>query len=291
MISKYEIFCKVIELGSFTKAAENLGYSQSSVSQIVKNLENELGAVLIERKKDGITLTRDGEAFYPYIESILSAECALSEKKRELNGLTNSIITIGTFTGISRTILPALMKQFQDLYPTVSFVLQQGEYTSIAEWIKNGTVDFGFVNENAVLNVETKPLYEEQMMAVASTDHYFANKKAVSLSEIAKEPFILLDEGEYSVPLKAFSEYSLTPNINYKVYDDYTILAMVRQKLGVSMIYERVLQGFEQGLAIRPIKEHPGRTIALAYKNLKTMSHSAGKFAEFIIQNFNNQPR
>lgn len=291
MISKYEIFCKVIELGSFTKAAENLGYSQSSVSQIVKNLENELGAVLIERKKDGITLTRDGEAFYPYIESILSAECALSEKKRELNGLTNSIITIGTFTGISRTILPALMKQFQDLYPTVSFVLQQGEYTSIAEWIKNGTVDFGFVNQNAVLNVETKPLYEEQMMAVASTDHYFANKKAVSLSEIAKEPFILLDEGEYSVPLMAFSEYSLTPNINYKVYDDYTILAMVRQKLGVSMIYERVLQGFEQGLAIRPIKERPGRTIALAYKNLKTMSHSAGKFAEFIIQNFDSQPR
>ena len=61
MVSKYGIFCKVLETKSFTKAAEILGYSQSAVSQTIKSLEQEMGVTLIERKKDGIRLTSDGE--------------------------------------------------------------------------------------------------------------------------------------------------------------------------------------------------------------------------------------
>lgn len=289
MISKYEIFCKVMDRGSFTKAAEELGYSQSSVSQTVKGLENELGAVLIERKKDGIELTSDGRLLFPYIEAICTAEKALEEKRRELNGLANSVITIGTFTGISRTILPMLMKSFQNVYPTVSFILQQGEYTSIAEWIKSGKVDFGFVNQNTGNGIEMKPLYEEQMLAVAPCTHEFAKIDSVSLNDIANEPFILLDEGENSVPLTAFSNVGLIPNINYKVTDDYTILAMVRQGLGVSMIYERVLRGFEQNLTVRRIDEQPKRTIAVAYRNRKSISHAAGRFIDFIIKSIGNE--
>lgn len=285
MISRYEIFCKVIETGSFTRAAEELGYTQSSVSQTVKNLENELGAILIERKKDGIALTSDGKNFYPYIDSIAAAERALDEKRRELNGLTNSVITIGTFTGVSRTVLPSLMKSFQDIYPTVSFVLQQGEYTGISEWIQSGRVDFGFINQSAAKGIKTEPLYEEQMLAVAPQNHPFAARESVSLSEIAEEPFILLDEGEHSVPLTAFAQNSLKPNISYKVTDDYTILAMVRQRLGVSMIYERVLQGYEQGLTIKRIDEQPKRVIALAYKNRDVLPLAASKFVDFIIKN------
>lgn len=285
MISRYEIFCKVIETGSFTRAAEELGYTQSSVSQTVKNLENELGAILIERKKDGIALTSDGKNFYPYIDSIAAAERALDEKRRELNGLTNSVITIGTFTGVSRTVLPSLMKSFQDIYPTVSFVLQQGEYTGISEWIQSGRVDFGFINQSAAKGIKTNPLYEEQMLAVAPQNHPFTARESVSLSEIAEEPFILLDEGEHSVPLTAFAQNSLNPNISYKVTDDYTILAMVRQRLGVSMIYERVLQGYEQGLTIKRIDEQPKRVIALAYKNRDVLPLAAAKFVDFIIKN------
>lgn len=289
MISRYEIFCKVIELGSFTKAARELGYTQSSVSQTVKSLENEIGIILIERKKDGIALTSDGKLFYPYIESICAAENALEKKRCELNGLTNSVITIGTFTGISRTVLPMLMKRFQNVHPSVSFVLQQGEYTSIAEWIKNGKVDFGFVNQNTETDIEMTPLYEEQMLAVAPSNHIFAQSDSVALADIANEPFILLDEGENSVALTAFSDNGLVPDINYKVTDDYTILAMVRQGLGVSMIYEKVLHGFEQNLTVRKINEQPKRTIAAAYRNRKSIPHAASKFLDFIIKNIDNE--
>ena len=159
MISRYGIFCKVLELGSFTKAARYLGYSQSSVSQTIQSLEKELGVMLIDRRKDGIGLTPDGKEYFPYIQGVYAAEKALVQKENEMAGLENTTIRIGTFTSVSRTMLPPLMKAFLKEYPTVSFVLRQGDYTGIEQWISEGSVDLGFVCADAVTEVETRVLY------------------------------------------------------------------------------------------------------------------------------------
>ena len=92
----------------------------------------------------------------------------------------------------------------------------------------------------------------------------------------------MLDEGDYSVPLNAFSKQKLSPNIEYKVYDDYSILAMVRQGLGVSVLYQLVLKGYEEGLEIRPIVERPRRKVALAWRSWETMPLSARRFVSFV---------
>lgn len=118
-------FCKVIENGNFTKVAKEVGYSQSAISQSIKALEQELGTILIDRKKEGITLTDDGKSFYPYIQAIFHAELSLKQKQQEMKGLEHSVIRIGTFTSVSRNILPQLMKNFKSLYPTVNFVLNK----------------------------------------------------------------------------------------------------------------------------------------------------------------------
>ena len=257
MISKYGIFCKVIEYGNFTKAAEQLGYSQSAVSQSVKSLEAELGYTLIDRRKDGICLTADGEQFYPYIKSVNAAEAELYNKQREMNGLANNTIRIGTFTGISRSFLPPLIKSFRQRYPQVSFALCQGEYTSIAEWIKSGKVDFGFVNSEAVSGIEMKPLYTERMMAVLPLGHRLAKS----------------DD---------FARKGIEVCAAYEVYDDYTILSMIRQNIGVSLLYERVLEGYEKDLVIRPVRENPARQVALAWRNINTMPKAARLFMNYI---------
>ena len=127
MISRYGIFCRVVEQGSFTRAAEELGYSQSAVSQNVRALEQETGVTLLSRRKDGVQLTQDGQEFYPYIQSIFQAEQALERKRQETMGLQNSLIRIGTFTSVSRNLLPPMMKRFKEKYPDVRFVLRQGE--------------------------------------------------------------------------------------------------------------------------------------------------------------------
>ena len=283
MISRYEIFCKVVEAGSFTRVAGELGYSQSAVSQTIKALERELGVTLIDRKRDGMALTEDGRQFWPYLQAIRGAEEGLRQKEREMRGLGSGVIRIGTFTSVSRNLLPRLMKRFKEEHPTVAFILKQGEYTSIEQWVTEGSVDFGFVDANAVSRVEKQILYRDEMRAVLPQGHPLASQETLSLRQLAEEPFILLDEGEHSVVRSAFQKAGLVPRIEYEVYDDYSILAMVRQGLGVSAMYQLVLSGFEEGLEVRPIREEVERSVSLAWRNWQTMPLAARRFAEFIL--------
>ncbi len=285
MISRYGIFCKVAELGSFTRAAESCGYSQSAISQNIKALEQETGVSLLSRRKDGVQLTADGRDFFPYLQAVWQAEQALERRRQETMGLKNSVIRIGTFTSVSRNLLPPKMKAFKARYPDVRFVLRQGEYTSIPQWIRQGEIDFGFVNQDAVDSMDTRLLYEDHMLAVLPQGHPLEQKPVIPLKELSREPLILLDEGDHSVLLDAFRQAGQTPNITYEVYDDYSILSMVRQGLGISVLYEKVVSGFESGLSLRPILEAPRRRVALAWSSWETMPYAARRFAEFLMGN------
>ncbi len=284
MLSRYTIFCKVLDCGSFTAAAKALGYSQSAVSQAVRALEAELGSALLLRGKDGVRLTRDGEQYLPYLRAVVGAEQALLQRQRELQGLENSRIRIGAFTSVSRNLLPQLMRQFKQQYPGVQFDLPQGEYSSISQWVREGSAELGFVHARYAAGLALQPLYRDSMMAVLPQGHPLAARDCVSLRELAREPLILLDEGEHSVPLEAFARLSLQPQLAYKIYDDYSILTMVRQGMGVSILYRLVLAGFEEGLAIRPVAEPLERTVALAWRDWDTLPLAARRFAEFTIR-------
>lgn len=285
-MNRYEVFVKAMESGSFTRAAEELNYTQSAVSQMIHTLEEELSTTLILRSKGGIELTADGQEYLPYIRSICNAHRELREKYREMQGLQGGIIRIGTFTSVSCNWLPAMMKDFKEVFPSVQFVLQQGEYTNIGKWIKDGSVDFGFINPDAVKGVFSINLQKDEMVAVLPPNHPLIEKEVVSLEELSKEPYILLDEGELSVPLNAFKKKGLKPNIQYKVYDDYSIMSMVEKGLGVSILYSLVLQNHKQNYVIRPLDTSVERTIALAYKNKKTLPVASRYFMNFILEKF-----
>jgi len=285
-MSRFTLFQKVIETGSFTAAAEAMGYTQSAVSQAVRSLEEETGMVLLERNKTGIRLTKDGEALFPYIEEAASSENRFNRKVHEMQGLANAVIRIGTFTSISRNELPQYMKEFQERYPEVSFVLDQGEYTGIASWIREGRIDFGFIHGEAVDRLPHEDLYEDRMMAVLPEKHPLSRKKTVSLEELSEEPFILLDEGQYSTVLHAFEKAGITLNPRYRIYDDYTILEMIRQNLGVSLLFERVVQGFDKGVVLKPVKPAVNRTVALAYRSRETLPYAASLFVRFILAKY-----
>ncbi len=286
MISRYEVFCKVIENHSFTKTAEELGYTQSAVSQTVKKMEDEIGSTLIERSIDRIVLTKDGEQMYPFIRDIYSAEKAYEEKKKELIGLGKSKISIGTFTSVSRTFLPKLMSEFRENYPAVDFELYQGEYDSISEFVKEGKVDFGFVDTTAVPEAGQNVLYTDRMMAILPLNHPQNAASKIRLRDLRSEPFILLDEGRYSITLKAFEKEQITPNVRYKVSDDYTIITMVKQGLGVSMLFEGVITGFETGITIKEIEDAPEREVGLIWRNQDTLSIAARTFIDYMKNYF-----
>lgn len=285
-MNRYETFMKVVEKGSFTQAAKELGYTQSAVSQMVRTLEEELSTTLITRSRKGITLTTDGKEFLPFITKVYNAYRELTEKSKEMQGLESGDIRIGTFSSVSCHWLPFLIKEFKKIYPSVHFHLQQGEYTSIVQYIKEGSVDFGFVNPSAVNDLETVPLKQDQMLAVLPENHRLASHPTATLEELSKESFILLEEGELSEPLEIFKENGIHPNIEYRVFDDYTIMSMVENELGVSVLPDLVLNKVNYKIVTKEITPPIVRTLGLAYKSKKTMPIASRYFVDFIIEKF-----
>ena len=100
-----------------------------------------------------------------------------------------------------------------------------------------------------------------------------------------RETFILMDEGaENNTALEGFRSAGLSPDIGYEVYDDYTIMSMIRQGLGVSLLFRRVVRGFSEGVVIRELSSPLTRPVYLAWKNRETLPLAARRFADYILE-------
>lgn len=289
-MNRYLAFQKVVELGSFTKAAEVLGYTQPAMSQMITSLERELSIKLLYRSRYGIRLTLEGEKLYPFVQRTISQYQSMQEIAKEIKGLDTGIIRIGTISSISCHWLPKLIKSFWELYPRVQFTLHQGDYTTIPEWVRTGEVDFGFVNPDAVQGMKTPFVKEGELRAVLPADHGLAAKPYVTLEELAAEPFLLLEEGSLSEPLEAFHEAGLEPNIRLCVHDDYSILSMIETGLGISILPELVLQKTDYNVVILPIKPVIIRKIGLIMKDKNALSIASKYFIEFLEERIDQLP-
>lgn len=281
-MNRYLALQKIIELGSFTKAAEALGYTQSSVSQMIASLENELAIKLLTRSRTGVKLTIEGAALYPYIERSIISYRAMQEKANEIKGLETGIIRVGTISSITCHWMPMLIKGFQEIYPKVQFLFHQGDYTTIPEWIRTGAVDFGFVAPAAAPDLKTISIKSGEMLAVLPSTHPFADRASIPLKELTKDPFILLEEGHFSEPINAFHEAGLEPNIKYTIHDDYAIMTMVEAGLGVSILAELMLRRTNFHITCLPIEPPVYRCLAIGYKDKDSLPIASKYFIEYL---------
>lgn len=289
-MNRYIALQKIVEMGSFSKAAESMGYSQSAMSQMISSLENELSIKLINRFRTGAKLTMEGKELYPQIEKMIYQFYAVQEKTNEIKGLATGTIRMGTLASISAHWLPGLLKEFQEQYSGVEFVIHQGDYTSIYEWIKTGAVDFGFVNPKAVSGLETLVLKEGTMLAVLPENHPLIVNESIPLQLLASEPFILLEEGHYYEPLEAFKSVGISPNIKYTIHDDYAIMTMVEAGLGVSILAELVLHRTNYRIKLRPTSPSITRTIAIGYKDKSSMPIACKRFIGLLQEHLDELP-
>lgn len=268
--------------------ADELGYTQSAVSQAVKALERELGTTIIERGKQGVSLTRDGKQYLPYLRQIVTAEAELEGKRQELLGLSSTDIRIATFTNVSRTVLPRVIRDFGALHPGVRFTLKQGDYTRNAQWVHDGMVDFCFTARGFTEGLEKRVVYHDELVALLPAVHPLAAKEKVTLADLASEPFVLLDEGEQSLVLDAFAAHGLSPHVTSEVTDDYTIMAMVEEGLGVSMLYRRTVEGMRADICVRPIVHAPSRDVVAAWRSWDTMPIATRRFIDYMSSHIVN---
>ena len=289
-MNRYIALQKIIELGSFTKAAESLGYTQSSISQMIASLESELSIKLLTRSRYGVKLTIEGADLYPFIERSIYQYRSMLEKANEIKGLETGIIRVGTISSVTCHWMPQLINGFKKEYPNVQFLFHQGDYTLIPEWIASGQIDFGFINPNADTNLNTKTIKDGEMLAVLPKNHPLAKKKSISLSDLTDEPYILLEEGHYSEPMAAFETAGIIPNIQYTIHDDYAIMMMVEEGLGVSILAELILRRTNYDIVCLPLNPPITRTLAVGYKDWDSLPIASKHFIEYLMEHKNELP-
>lgn len=280
---KYEVFIKAVELSSLTKAAEEMGITQSAVSHIVASVEAELELPLLKRSRTGARLTPEGERIMPYIREICRQEAQMRAAAAELHSLIGGKVRIGTFTSVATHWLPAMMMSFQREYPRVDFQLFNGDYHDVDNWLADGSVDMGFIALPAALKCRCVPLYEDALMAILPKGHPLCAQPVCRVEDLAREPFISLLESSNHDARRAFEKTGVTPTVRFKTKDDYAVIAMVRQGLGVSIMPSLLLRGNNEGLEIRPIDPPASRTIALAIPSANP-GPAAARFADFAAQ-------
>lgn len=279
---KYEVFEKTVELSSLTKAAKELGLTQSGVSHIIAAIEAELELPLLKRTRTGARLTPEGERIMPFIKEIVRQERLMKQTAQELRDVVTGKVRIGTFTSVATHWLPAMMMEFQQEHPHVEFQLFNGDYHDVETWLNAGDVDLAFVALPAPTGCRCLPLYEDALEAILPEGHHMGNNEICQVTELAREPFISLLESSNHDARRAFDAVGVKPNIRLETKDDYAVIAMVRQGLGVSIMPSLLLRGNTEGVVIRPIQPPASRTIAIAIPS-ETPGPAAAAFTDFAV--------
>ena len=264
-LKKYEAFVRTVELGSLTKAAQALGSTQSRISHILNDLEEEYGFRLMHRSRGGIELTEAGRLLLPKMQAILQKEQELSESVGEIRSADAGTVRLGVFTSVAVHWLPGMIRAFQAAHPRAQLEMRNGDYHDVEQWLREGSVDLGFITLPGPEGMRTIPLAEDPLVAILPKGHRLAALSQIPIQELGEDPFISLLQSSAHDIHRALDNAGIRPNIKYTTKDDYAILAMVEQGLGISIVPQLLIRGRTQNLEVRPLIPQASRTIALAY--------------------------
>lgn len=282
-IKKYEAFVKTVQLGSLTKAAEVLGSTQSRISHILSDLESEYGFSLMHRGRGGIKLTEAGELLYPEMEAIVQKNRELEALVSDINKADAGTVRLGTFSSAAVQWLPGILQTFQTQHPKVQVRMLSGDYHDIDQWLENGDIDIGFVTLPASKGMNIIPLTRDPLVAIMPKGHHLSKVDTVSIYALGNEPFISLLQSSNHDIHRALDDAGVHPYIKYSTKDDYAMIAMVQQGLGVSVVPELLIDNRKDGIDVRPLEPAAYRTIALAIPK-KNPLPAVMEFAETTVK-------
>lgn len=190
-------FTHVAELGSFTKAAEQLGYSQSTISFQIKQLEKELGCLLFERINHTITLTQRGHELVNYAHQVRALTDEFQESLSTGKELTGHIHVVAP-DSVCDDMITSHYTDFHSKYPAISVKFTTADTSVMFDMLDHNEADLIITLDNHAYNKDYVIAKEEpvSMHFVASANSKFAGVKDLSIREIIKEPFILTEYGQ-----------------------------------------------------------------------------------------------
>lgn len=282
--ARCKAFVAAVECGSFTKAAEQLDYTPSGVSQLVSALERELGFELLRRTPKGVFPTESGENLLPAVRELLQRESAVYELAAEMNGLVIGSVTIAAFSSIATHWLPAVIRDFKRDYPQIKIRLMEGIRQEVTKWLDDKIADIGFLSYQEPMPYEWIPLAEDPMIAILPRDHPLANAASYPLKNCAVDRFIMPALGR-DVDVDAMFEYfGIEPNIGFTTLENAATMSMVEQGLGVSVMNELITKKRVCDVAKLPVDPPAQITMGIALHSKAGASPAVRKFVQYAVR-------
>ena len=277
-------FLAAAETGSFTKAAERLGYTPSGVSQLVNALESELGVPLLARNTRGVAPTADGEMFLPAVREFLSREDGLYQLASDIKGLEAGSVAIASYSSIATHWLPEVIGAFQREHPGIKISLFEDIRQEVMERLSSRRADVAFVSFREPMEYEWIPLAEDRMLAVLPRSHPLANADGYPLSRIPQEDFIMPALGRDDDVVDLLDRYSIKPNIKFTTREDFSAIEMISQGLGMTVLNELITKSWSCSAVMLPLTPSESITLGMALPSLASAPPAVRKFVEYAAK-------
>lgn len=278
---------RVVDNGSFTKAAEALFLTQPAITHQINLLEKELGEKLIERSRPRLRLTYAGEVFYGYTLRVLSLVDEAKVAIRELAQGEYGRVTIAAIGTSSIYVLPDFLYEFRQHHPNIKVVLLTVGGEELHDLVLSDQVDLGIVGSHInTSDLETIPLFEDQIRPLVHAHHPCAQGRRGALAELAKEPFIQFGswKGWRSYVLSIFAKVGVEPQEQFQVDSIDAVKRLVERGLGFTIAPVAAAQDEIDAGVLVPLEltDIPpvSRQIVLVHRRDKHMTRSIRMFID-----------
>ena len=283
-INKYRIFLQSVDSGSFSKVAEETGYTPSGIVHMMNTLESEMGFPLLVRSRRGVRLTPDGERVAPILRSLVKWEEQLHQVSSDIRGAVTGSITLGCYYSIAVNWLPEVIRQFQKDFPNVKIQLLEAVHQKLDDLLAEQRVDFCVFSAPPAGDVEWIPLQKDRMVAVLPESHPLAKAEAYPIANYGVEPLIMPAEGNDYDIMRVLEKHDITAQVSYSTGEDNAALAMIEKELGVGLMNELTTVGRKNTAVILPLDPPESIEMGIAVPSLKKASPAARRFIEYLVR-------
>lgn len=283
-------FVTIVDLGSFSAAAQQMGISQPAVTMQLQALEADLGVTLLDRAYRHIGLTEAGSAFLPHARKVLAE---IERAREDLGRMTETVsgrLTLVASTSPGQYLLPRHLGGFLVINPEVVISLSIADTAGVVRAVAEGEADLGMTGGVVKgSRVDFQPLSSDDVMMVCAATHRFAGAKSVSLDEALTEPFVLREEGSATrqVAEDALRELGADPGELHGVTELGTgeaIVSAVEGGLGLAMVSSWVAcKALEAGtIAAVPVAGFPVSRPLYVVRGRTTLTRAAEAFLDYL---------
>ncbi len=278
-IRALRVFVEVVRQGGFTRAANTVYATQSTVSKTVKNLEDELGLQLLERIGHRIRLTAAGEVVYRRAITILAQGEELRAELEDLRGVKGGTLRLGVPPIGSNLLFAKWFAEYRRVHPGVDIQLVEYGAKHLEELVLAGELDLGVSLLPVSGEFEWKEVRREPIDVLLPAGHPLANRKKLAFEALADEPFVLYGPGFALNPiiLEACRENGFEPKVTAQSSQIDFIIELVAVKLGVAFLPRVIAEQRPHPMVRRIAVDHPAVFwhMALIWRRGVYLSHAA----------------